>query len=210
MTIAPASVLFALLAMGAAQKHQTDFSAAETGKLPADLQAVGGAFGVVEFDKDKVLELPGEPLEICGLLFGPGEQSECDVRARISSARSGRRFPEFGVGTGDVGGFRLFLLPGPKRLELRKGDDPLTSVEIAQPWRSGGWTWLRLRVSKKAEGRWSVQGKAWQADGTEPAAWQLSHEVTEAPQSGRASVWGVPFSGQPIRFDDLAVEPAAP
>ena len=200
----------ALLVLGAAEKYHTDFSSAELGKLPAELEGVGGGFKVVEFDKDKVLELPGDPLEICGLLFGPAGGAEVDVRARAWSALSGRRFPEFGVGTGDVAGYRLILVPAAKHLELRKGDEPVASVETAQPWRTGTWTWLRLRVSRKSEGRWTIEGKAWAADATEPSTWQLTHEATEPPQAGRASVWGIPFSGQPIRFDDLGVQPAVP
>jgi hypothetical protein len=204
LTLALACVL---LTLGAAPKYHTDLSSAEIGKLPADVQSVAGGFTVAEFEKDKVLELPGEPLEIFGLLFGPGDQTDVDVRARVWSTSSGRRFPEFGVGTGDIGGYRLMLLPGQKKLGLRRGDEPVTSVG-AGPWRAGTWTWLRLRVAKQAEGKWVAQGKAWPADGNEPGAWQLTHEVTEAPGAGRASVWGIPFSGKPLRFDDLTVAPA--
>jgi hypothetical protein len=197
----------AWLSVGAAEKYHSDFSAAEIGKLPADVQAVTGGFTVAEFEKDKVLELPGEPLDVFGLLFGPAEQVDTDVRARAWGASSGRRYPEFGVGTGDVGGYRLLLLPGQKKLELRKGDDAVTSVDASQPWKSGTWAWLRLRVSKKGEGRWTVEGKWWPAGASEPEAWQISHEAGETPQAGRASVWAIPFSGTPIRFDDLSAAP---
>jgi hypothetical protein len=204
-----AVVALVLLTVAAAPGPRIDFSSAQVGKLPAHVQAVVGGYAVAEFEKDKVLELPGEPLDIFGLLFGPGEQTEVDVRARAWSASSGRRFPEFGVGTGDVAGYRLLLLPGQKKLELRKSDDPIKSVAVSEPWKSGTWTWLRLRVMKKAEGRWSVEGKVWPADGAEPAAWQLTHEVSDPPQAGRASVWGIPFAGTPIRFDDLSATPPA-
>ena len=203
---AMAALLLCVLTVGAARRYHADFASATVGKLPEDVQAVTGVYAVAEFEKDKVLELPGQPLEIYGLLFGPEDLAEPDVRARVSSAASGRRFPEFGVGTGDVGGYRLMLLPGQKKLELRRGDEPVASADTPRPWRPGGWTWLRLRVTKKAEGRWALEGKSWDADAAEPPAWHLSHEVTEPPQAGRASVWAVPFSGRPIRFDDLSVE----
>ena len=202
------AVCCAAVALGAAEKYHTDFSAAEGGKLPADVQAVTGGYKVAEFEKHKVLELPGEPLDVFGLLFGPTGAAEVDVRARAWSATSGRRMPEFGVGTGDVAGYRLMLLPAAKRLELRRGDEPVRFVELKEPWRSGSWTWLRLRVAKKNGGSWSVEGKTWPADGQEPHDWQLTYEAAQAPHAGRASVWGIPFSGQPIRFDDLSVEPA--
>lgn len=200
------TALVTLLVVGAAQKFQMDFSSAEVGKVPEDMQAVTGGYAVVDVEGNKVLELPGEPLEIFGLLFGPADRTELDVRAKAWGESSGRRFPEFGVGTGDVAGYRLMLLPGQKKLELRRGEDKITSADMPQPWRTGTWTRLRLRVAKQGGSRWTVEGKAWPADGAEPQAWQVRHEATEPPQTGRAAVWGVPFSGKPIRFDDLSVE----
>lgn len=202
------AVVGALLFTSAAEKYHTDFSGAEVGKVPADMQAITGGYAVAEIDGNKVLELPGNPLEIYGLLFGPADGAELDVRAKMGSASSGRRFPEFGVGLGDVAGYRLLLLPGQKKLELRRGDEPVASVPTDEPWRSERWTWLRLKVAKRADGKWSVEGKAWPADRLEPEAWQIIHEAAEPPARGRASVWGIPFSGKPIRFDDLSVEPA--
>jgi hypothetical protein len=38
----------------------------------------------------------------------------------------------------------------------------------------------------------------------------IAVEENQEPSSGRAGVWGMPFSGQPIRFDDLTVAHAAP
>ena len=197
-----------LLAAGPAG-YRNDFSADAVGQPPKDLQSIGGSFTVVEAAGDKLVELPGVPLDISGLLYGPADQAEVDARARAWSEVSGRRFPEFGIGLGDVGGFRLMVLPGQKSLELRRGDDVLKSVALTPPWRSGTWWWVRLRVVGAGEARWAVEGKAWPAEGPEPQAWQVSHELTEAPAKGRGSVWGVPFSGKPIRFDDLSAAPAA-
>ena len=87
------SFAVALLALAAANEYHADFSAAEVGKLPADVQAVTGGYTVAEFEKNKVLELAGDPLDIFGLLCGPGDNAEIDVRARVWSASSGRRFP---------------------------------------------------------------------------------------------------------------------
>ena len=82
---------------------------------------------------------------------------------------------------------RLMVLPGQKRLELRRGDDVLKSVDTPVPWRSGAWTRVRLRVTKAGDGKWALEGKAWPAEGAEPQAWQVSHELTEAPSPGRAA-----------------------
>lgn len=207
VVIAMIAVVGALFFISAGGKYHTDFAAAEVGKVPADMQAITGGYAVADIEGNKVLELPGNPLEIYGLLFGPADGAELDVRAKAWSASSGRRFPEFGVGLGDVAGYRLLLLPGQKKLELRQGDEPVASVPINEPWRSETWTWLRLRVAKKPDGKWAVEGKAWAADGREPAAWQVAHEADQPPATGRASVWGIPFSGKPIRFDNLSAEP---
>ena len=195
-----------LLALGAGE-YRNDLSGSAPGVPPKEFQAVGGAFKVVEVGADKMLELPGEPLDVFGLLYGPAEHAELDARAKCWGEASGRRYPEFGVGLGDVGGYRLMVLPVQERIELRRGDDVLKSVDVTEPWRSGAWTWVRLRLSKAGDGKWAVEGKAWPATGAEPQAWQVSHELTEAPSPGRASVWGVPFSGKPIRFDDLTAQP---
>jgi hypothetical protein len=202
-------VLAAVCLAAGAAGYRNDFSGDTVGQPPKDAQAVGGAFKVVDADGDKAVELPGEPLDIGGLLFGLADHAEVDAKARVWAQASGRRFPEFGVGLGDVGGLRLMVLPGQKRLELRRGDDVLKAADLAQPWSSGAWSWVRLRVVANGNGRWTVEGKAWPAEAQEPQAWQVMHELTEAPAKGRASVWGVPFSGKPIRFDDLAAEPAA-
>jgi hypothetical protein len=48
-----------------------------------------------------------------------------------------------------------------------------------------------------------VEGKVWQASSPEPPSWMISFDENEEPVAGRAAVWGNPFSGTPIRFDDL-------
>jgi hypothetical protein len=197
-----------VLTLGAAGDgaYRNDFSNATTGQLPKDLQSVGGGFRVAEVEGNKVLELPGEPLEIGGLLFGPPEKA-LDVRAKVMAEKSGRRMPEFGVGTGDVGGYRLMYIPAAHRLELRHGDEVIAASDKLDEFTPGRWTWLRLRVAKNAEGRWFADGKLWPAEANtpEPPAWKVTFEVKEPASPGRASVWAVPFSGKPIRFDDLSV-----
>ena len=66
---------------------------------------------------------------------------------------------------------------------------------------------LRLRVQKTDTGTWKVEGRAWASGQQEPQAWAVSVEEKQKPPAGRASVWAIPFSGKPIRFDDLAASP---
>jgi len=76
-------------------------------------------------------------------------------------------------------------------------------------WKSGQWTRLRLQVRKVGDGHWKVEGKAWTEGMTEPTEWMISTDEKEALSSGRASVFGSPFSGAPIQFDDFVVSTVA-
>ena len=81
--------------------------------------------------------------------------------------------------------------------------DPVASAPFN--WPDGKWTALRLRIEPKGKDAWVIEGKAWPHGQPEPAEWMLHADATEAPPSGKASVWGSDYSEQPIRFDDLSV-----
>lgn len=187
--------------------YANDFSKAPLGKLAGDeLFVLNGAFAVVDAGGgDKALELPGNPLDTFGVLFGPEGQQATEVAARIHTTSVGKLFPEFGVGANDSAGWKLWVLPGQNAVVLRKKDDELARAAFA--WSSGAWTHLRLRVAPADGGKWTIQGKAWAGD-KEPEAWTVSATDAAAPPPGRASVWGQPYAGTPIRFDDLSVAPA--
>jgi hypothetical protein len=194
----------------AGKAYATDLSAMPVGKPPEELFILNGAFQVAEADGNKFLELPGSPLDSFGVLFGPEEMQAAEASARILATSAGRLFPEFGVGTNDAGGWKLWVMPGQDALVLRKKWDREVEEVTRVPfkWSSGQWTHLRLRVAPAADGKWQVQGKAWQAGGKEPAEWTISTTDDAAPPKGRAGVWGHPYAGTPIRFDDLAAGPA--
>lgn len=187
---------------------EADFQSAASDKVPDDFLVLDGAFAVKEDGGNKFLELPGAPLDTFGVLFGPTEASGLTVQGRVFGTGKGRRFPTFAVGLNGVGGYKLQVSPGKKLLEIYKGDDVLASVPFT--WESGAWTQLRLQSRKVKDGEFKVEGKAWKAGGAEPKEWQISQSVTEAVPSGRASVWGNPYAGTPIRYDDLKVWKAAP
>ena len=105
-----------------------------------------------------------------------------------------------------VGGYKLQISPAKKTVELYRGEELLTSA--AYPWESGTWTMLRLQTRAK-DGGISVEGKAWKQGSAEPKGWIVSHIDKSEPPAGRASLWGAPYSGTPIRFDDLVVRPAS-
>ena len=189
-----------------AAPYATDLSKMSPGKPPDELFILNGAFQVAEADGNKFLELPGNPLDSFGVLFGPEEQQATEVSARIQGTSAGRLFPEFGVGANDSGGWKLWVLPGQDALALRKKEADEV-VRVPFKWASGQWTHLKLRVSSSADGKWLVQGKAWAGGGKEPAGWTITATDAAAPPKGRASVWGHPYAGTPIRFDDLSAGP---
>lgn len=195
----------ALSAAAAAPIFSESFDQAEPGTLPAGFTAFAGAFKVAEEGGGKFLELPGAPLDSFGVLFGPAEKYPLTAGAKIFATSVKRKQPAFGVSLGGVGGYRLQVSAAKGALEIFKADEARASVPFS--WASGTWTALRLQI-REAGGKWQVEGKAWAADAAEPAAWSIIHETSEPPPSGKAGVWGNPFSGTPIRFDDLTLTPA--
>jgi hypothetical protein len=201
----PAILSALTLSAAAAPLFSEDFEKTEIGKLPAGFTAFAGAFKVAEDGGQKFLELPGAPLDSFGVLFGPAEKYPLAVGAKIFGTGVKRKVPAFGVSLGGVGGYRLQVSAAKGTLEIFKADEPRASSPFS--WKSGAWTALRLQV-REVDGRWLVEGKAWPADAAEPAAWALTYEAPEPPPTGKAGVWGNPFSGTPIRFDELTLSPA--
>ena len=183
--------------------YENNFEKAELGKVPDELLVLGGDFVVKGDGTNKVLELPGAPLDSFGAQFGASEKENVSVSASVLGTSKGRRTPTFGVGLGGVSGWKLQVSPGKKSLEILKDAEIKTSV--AMDWKSGEWTRLRFQIRKLQDGGWKIEGKAWQG-ASEPKAWTISCDEKEEPVVGKASVLGSPFSGTPIWFDDLRME----
>jgi hypothetical protein len=194
-----------VLAQSTTALYENNFDRAEPGTVPEDFLVLDGQFAVKEEGGNKFLELPGAPLETFGVLFGPTEKDGIAVSARIFGTAKGRRFPAFAVSLNGVGGYKLQISPAKKLVELYKGDAAKASVPCE--WTSGKWTHLKLQLRKVKRDAWKVEGKFWQeaGGGSEPADWTVALDENEEPFAGRAGVWGNPFSGTPIRFDDLKV-----
>jgi len=186
--------------------YENNFEKAEVGKVPDDFLVLDGGFVVKEEAGNKFLELPGAPLDSFAVQFGPATNSDVAVSARINGTAKGRRSATFGVGLNGVGGYKLQMTPAKGLLELYKDQTPKASVPYE--WKTGQWTMLRLQVRKIKDGAWKIEGKAWLQGSAEPGQWMISFDETEEPANGRASVFGSPFSGTPIQFDDLVVNTA--
>jgi len=203
------SLLLVLPAFGAPAKvlYENNFEKAEVGKLPEnEFLVLDGDFTVKEEGGNKFLELPGAPLDTFGVVFGPTQTNGVAVSARIFGTGKGRRFPTFAVGLNGATGLKLQVSPAKKLIELYSGEEVVASTPYT--WESGTWTMLKLQLVQGADGKQRAQGKVWKHEGKEPQAWQIDHPVTANLSAGRSSIWGNPYSGTPIRYDDLEVTTA--
>ena len=201
----PLAGLMATLLAGAAEPLYTqDFTRVEGTEVPDEFLVLDGQFVVAGGGVERHLELPGSPLETFGVLFGPNSKADVQVRARFRGTRTGRKFPTFIAGLNGVGGFKLRVAPAKNAIELLRGDE--VRARAAFRWKDGEWTSVKLQVTAAGEGV-RVTGKAWQG-GDEPTEWQLTSDEAKALPAGKAGVWGLPFAGTPIQFDDLVVQAA--
>jgi hypothetical protein len=183
--------------------YQNDFTTNEVGKLPDEMLLLDGGFAVQEISGNKVLQLPGAPLETFGVLFGPTEAFGLAVSARVHSTKKGRREPAFALGLNGNAGYKLQISAAKKLAELYKGDDVVAKEPFN--WESDSWTMLKLQVRKVKEGEFAIEGKTWKQGTPEPQKWTVTYAEMSEPSPGRASIWGNPFAGTPIDFDDLVV-----
>ena len=199
--------LSALTAHASEPLYQTNFEKTELGKVPDDFLVLDGAFAVKEQGGNKFLELPGAPLDAFGFMFGPSARHGNEVIARMFGTKKGRRYPVFGVALNGDNGYRLQVAPAKRAIELIKGSTVVAKV----PFRWGGGEWLRLalRVQQTSDVEWTISGKVWVDGKAAPANPTITHKETKEPRNGKPSIWGSPYSGTPIRYDDIVVNKIA-
>jgi hypothetical protein len=202
----PLLLLVGVLSAAAEEKplYVQDFNALK--EVPEDIMQLNGEFTLVADGAGKAMAVTPTPLDTYNCLFGPPTKDGVQARARIQGASKGRQSPTFGIGLNGVSGFVLRLATGKKQVELTRDDEVLASQPY--PWKSDSWTRFALQV-RATGATWTVEGKVWPDGAAEPAAWLVTTTVDKAPSPGRASLWGVPYGGKPILFDDLMVVPVA-
>ena len=171
----------------------------QSAALPESWIELNGKVTVV----DGALRLPAEPLELHGVMFGPALLDNLRVSARFQSRAEGRLFPEFGLGLNGISGFRVMVSPGQKKLKLFRND--VLVHEIDHTWVPGDWTHMTFQIRSLPGLKWRVMAKVWHSSELEPKEWQLMWTESVEPLTGRATVWGHPFTGTPIAIDDLRV-----
>jgi L-ribulose-5-phosphate 3-epimerase len=195
---------FAAFTAAAEVLYENDFQSVDVGQEPDGFLVLDGDFVVKEENGNRFLELPGAPLENFGALFGSRTKAGSRISVTVKSQANRRLAPSFGVGVNGLGGFRLMMSGNKRKLELLQGDEVLTSVDFR--WQSKAATRVVLEALPESESSWRVRGKVWSETEKEPVGWHIEIENQPAPPRGKASIWGYPFSGHAIRYDDLLIE----
>lgn len=208
MTMIPLHLVLLVGVLSAAAEDKPlyvqDFNALK--EVPEDIMQLNGEFTLVADGAGKAMAVTPTPLDTYNCLFGPPAKDGIQARVRIQGASKGRQSPTFGVGLNGVSGFVLRLATGKKLVELSHDEEVLASQPYA--WKSD--TWTRFALQLRATGAtWVIEGKVWTDGEVEPTTWLVTTTIDKAPSPGRASLWGIPYGGKPILFDDLMVAPAA-
>jgi hypothetical protein len=184
--------------------YECDFQEVGPGKIPDDFKVLKGEFAVKAEGENRFLELAGAPVNMFGVLVGPERGTDTSVRARLRGWPSGKRNPEFGVGLGGTRGYQLWLMPAVNELQVRRDNQVVARAPFT--WEAGQWIQMQIDIRSSGEGRWRVSGRASFAGAKAIAEVGLGLELTEQPTTGRASLWGTPYSEKPIQFDDVRIE----
>jgi|APTNR8051073442_1049403.scaffolds.fasta_scaffold15681_3 hypothetical protein len=187
------------------QNFAFDCEAWKEGEPPKeDVYVVEGKFAVATVSGSKVLQIdPAELVDATAQLAVSGAGPSM-VQAKVFASKAGRSYPRFGVGVHGMSGHRLMMNPARKVVELLKGDEVIASAPVT--WTSEAWVHLKLEASKGDGDTWKIAGKVWAADATEPTEPTVQADDAKLKGQGKASLWGAPYSGTPILFDDLNVQ----
>ena len=183
--------------------YQNNFETNAVGPVPGDFLVIAGEFAIKEDAGNKMLELPGEPLDSFGLLFGPTlnpSEGALTVSARFNGTKKGRRYPTLAVGLGNQGSYRVQISPAKAAVEIYHGDIAVTNAPFE--WKSGQWTFLKIQVTKTGN-QFKVEGKVWLEGQKEPEQSTVTWIEDKEFSPGRPSIWASPFSNTPIQFDDF-------
>lgn len=182
------------------------------GAPPKDVFVVDGTIKIAARDGNKAIVIDPNPITDASAQLGASAAGNATIEAKVLAIKRGRSTPRFGVSVHGMSGHRLIVNPAKKSLDLIKADQTLVSVPF--PWTSEAWVKVKLEAKKGEGDTWAITGKAWPADGPEPAEPLIKHEEKKLKGQGKCAIWATPFSGEPVFFDDIhiAIEaaPAAP
>lgn len=177
------------------------------GEPPKEVFVVDGTIKVAAKDGNKAIMVSPENLVDASAQFAVSAAGDSVIKARVFASKQGRSNPRFGIAVHGMSGYRLLVNAPKKELELVKNEEVLASMPFT--WTSDAWLWMKLEAHKQGED-WTITGKTWAADASEPAESQLTHQDKGLKGQGKASVWATPYSSTPIYFDDIEVSIEVP
>lgn len=183
---------------------QEEFSNDRIGSEPENLFILDGAFSVGIEEKNLILVLPGNPVGEFGFLFGPRlREKSMELQFSFKSENKGRRYPSFAACLGGVRGFRVRLNPAYRKMILYYEDEHLEEVPFT--WKSKKWYNMRIQAVRLPTKQSMYKIKLWQASQNEPLGWHFTYRAEIEFESGKCAVWGYPYSGLSICFDNLNI-----
>ena len=185
-------------------EFEEDFSAYDLGAEPENLFFLDGAYSVTENSNQKVLTLPGNPVGDFGFLFGPRvREKTLELQFIFKSDKKGRRYPSIAAGIGGMRGFRFRLNPAAKKILLHADD--LLLGDLPFMWKPNEWWCIRFRAKPISEEKSEVKLKVWACIEDEPVKWFFSEVTDFGFKGGKCVIWGYPYSGTEILFDNLII-----
>lgn len=205
--------LFTVIALGSAtagevKKFTFNADNWEVGDPPKEVFVVDGTIKIAAKDGNKAIMIEPTPIVDASAQLAVSASGESSIQAKVFASKRARSFPRFGVSVHGMSGYRLIVNAPKKLIELVKGEQVMESAPFT--WTPDAWTFLKLEAKKSGDD-WTITGKAWAAEGKEPAEALLKHSDKGLKGQGKAGIWGTPYSETPIYFDDIeiAVEAAA-
>ena len=186
-------------------EFEENFSSLEVGSEPENLFILDGAYAVSQEENDKRLTLPGSPVGDFGLLFGPRvRQKDLSLTFSFLATKQGRRYPALAAGLGGVRSYRFRFNAATKEILLFRQEDEIGKV--AFQWESGVWWRVRFQAIPSGEQETRIRLKFWKRGEEEPAEWLVDMVDQNAFAGGKCALWGYPYAGTPVHFDDLKIE----
>ena len=190
-------------------EFEENFSSLEAGSEPETLFILDGAYAVSQEENDKRLTLPGSPVGDFGLLFGPRvREKSLSLTFSFLATKKGRRLPALAAGLGGVRSYRFRLNAATGEILLFRQDVEIGKV--AYQWESGAWCKVRFQAIPGDGENTRIRLKLWKRDADEPDEWLLDQVDPNGFAGGKCALWGYPYAGTPIHFDDLKIESRLP
>jgi outer membrane protein assembly factor BamB len=140
---------------------------------PGWVNAVAGKFSVTTLDGQKVLQkAPDNTIfKRIRAFIGPVDWSNYTFEADVRATTRRRQMSDIGI---TAQRYSLVLYGNAQQLKIEPWEpETQRSASVPFEWKPDTWYHLKLRVENAANGAVHVQGKAWAAGQSEPAAWTI-------------------------------------